>query len=163
MLLGLLIVPTGKLSRARREFRSLLLPGQRRLHTAKESAGRRRQMLSVIGQLDVGATVFTMRRPDGVRRAEIRRLVLEATAAEVARRGATVWVLDHQDAAQAARDRHTIEHALRRVGSAVVYDHQPGRDEPMLWVIDAIVWATGAGGDWARRVARFTRVRELTP
>jgi hypothetical protein len=163
MLFGVVIVRTAALLTARRELRTLLLPGQRRLHTAKESPSRRRRVLRVISDLGLDATVFTMRRRAGVRRIDTRHLLLEAAASEVVRRGALVWVLDHPDPAQAARDRHTIDHSLRHVGGHLVYDHQPGHDEPLLWAVDAIVWAVGAGGEWRRLVSGMTETRELAP
>lgn len=40
LLFGLTVVPAHRVVEARRRLRSLLLPGQRRLHTAKESPSR---------------------------------------------------------------------------------------------------------------------------
>ena len=86
MLLGLLLVPAGAAHDARRELRSLLLPGQRRVHTSDESARRRRQLLDVVAGLDAAAVVFTMRRGADVRRVEARSRLLVAAVAEVTRR-----------------------------------------------------------------------------
>lgn len=163
MLLGLLTVPTGGVIEARRRMRSLLLPGQRRIHMAKESPTRRRRILVAIGELDVTATVFVLHRPLGLRRIEARHQLLGAAAMTAVARGTSVWVLDHQDDAQAARDRQTLELAFDAANSAVSYDHRSAHEEPLLWAIDGIVWAVGAGGDWRRRIARGIEVTALDP
>lgn len=61
-------------------------------------------------------------------------------------------VLDDQEPVQAARDRYDIS-AVLGPAATVVYDHRPSRDEPLLWAIDAMVWASGAGSEWSRRVS----------
>ncbi len=45
MLLDVVLVSPGEVAGARRSLRALLLPGQRQVHTAKESPRRRRAVL----------------------------------------------------------------------------------------------------------------------
>ena len=60
-------------------------------------------------------------------------------------------MLDRQDPAHTARDRQTIVTALSGTHS-LEYGHRPSHEEPLLWAVDGLVWACGAGGDWRRRV-----------
>jgi hypothetical protein len=160
MLFGVLIVAEPVLPVARRELRGLLLSGQRRLHTAKESPARRRVLLHVVATLDVATLVFSVRRPAGVSRAAVRRRLLEAATTAVRDRGIRSWVLDRQDLAQASRDRQSIAAVLGH-GHPLAYEHQPSNEEPLLWAVDALVWAFGAGGDWRRRVRHLIEAHEL--
>ena len=79
MLLALVILDPGEVEGARREFRGLLLPGQRRVHTAKESPRRRRTILDTVARVDgLSTTVLRYRRPSGVGRVSGRGLLLQA-------------------------------------------------------------------------------------
>jgi hypothetical protein len=163
MLLGLVVIETAAVEDARRALRGLLLPGQRRVHTAKESPRRRAELLGVIARLEVEAVVFSVRRPSGVRRIASREILIRVACAEILGRGVAAWVLDHQDGAQAARDRRTIELAVAQAGAPLVYDHRRSHTEPLLWAADAVVWAIGAGGEWRRRITAVTDVRTILP
>jgi hypothetical protein len=162
LLLGVLVVADRSLVDARRQLRSLLLAGQRRVHTAKESPTRRRLLLDVVGALEVSAVVLSARRPAGTSRVLVRRQLLEAAAGVARDRGVTSWVLDRQDLAQASRDRQSIARVLGH-DYPLRYEHQPSHQEPLLWAVDALVWAFGAGGDWRRRVGHLIEARELGP
>ena len=162
MLVAMVTITPGAAIGARRQLRALLLPGQRRVHTAKESPRRRRELLDVVARLDITAVAFSTRRPAGHHRAEIRDRLLNAAAVHAQTVGAMSWILDHQDPAQAQRDRLNITATLGR-NAQLVYDHRSSRDEPLLWAADAIAWAIGAGEPWARRVDAVTTVQRLGP
>jgi hypothetical protein len=162
MLLGLLVLPAGELAPARRALRGLLLPGQRRVHTAKESPRRRRELLDVVMGLELSAMVFELRRPARVHRVAGRERLLRAACGEVLARSVVMWTLDDQEPAHAARDRRTIEQSVSAQHGPLAYDHRPARDELLLWAIDAIVWAVGARGAWAANV-RSVEVRAIEP
>ena len=83
MLVGVVTVAPGAAVDTRRELRRLLLPGQRRVHTAKESPRRRRALLDVVAALDLNATVFTTRRAPRQSRSDTRRDLIEAACAHV--------------------------------------------------------------------------------
>jgi hypothetical protein len=73
------------------------------------------------------------------------------------------WILDDQHPAQAARDRQALDHALRNLPTAPVYDHRPSASEPLLWAVDAVVWAVSAGNDGRRRIDHLVTVRRIDP
>ena len=133
MLVGVLCVPAGAVPDARRELRSLLLAGQRQVHTAKESDCRRRLLLDTVSGLDATAVVYRYRRQVGMSRVEARSLLLTAAGEGIVTAGVSSWVLDSQDPAQASRDRHTLDTVLRLNGRAV-YDHRPAVSGPLLCV-----------------------------
>jgi len=165
MLVAVVVVAPRDVDAARASLRGLLLAGQRRVHTAKESPRRRRALLDTIARTDgMTATVLHLRRPPGIDRVAGRRSLLAAAAGLVVEAGATAWTLDDTHPAQRNRDRDTIGHALQRLDARrVVYDHRRSHTEPLLWAADAICWAAGAGGDWRRRIDSILSVVDIGP
>jgi hypothetical protein len=105
MLVGVVLVPTAAVDAARVGLRGLLLPGQRRVHTAKESSRRRRALLDTVSGIQgLSGVVLRHRRSQGVTRARCRHLLLQATTGLVVGSGVTAWTLDDQDPATRVRD-----------------------------------------------------------
>ncbi len=166
MLLSVVVLDPGDVDATRRTFRALLLPGQRRIHTAKESARRRRVLLDTVGSAEgLSATILRYRRPAGTTRIGGRHLLLQAATGLVVGSGVSSWALDDQDEAQQVRDRAAIAHALTGVSAHLhpVYDHRSSASEPLLWVADAVCWTVGVGGDWQRRVNAVLTLRDIRP
>lgn len=166
MLLAVAVIDPSDVDNARRRLRDLLLAGQRQVHTAKESPRRRHALLdAVAATVGLSVTVLRYRRPPGTDRTAGRHLLLQAATGLVVGSGVSSWTLDDQDPAQRARDRASIAHALAGVDRHLhpVYDHRPARSEPLLWAADAACWATGAGSEWAKRLAPVMHVRNLRP
>lgn len=160
---GVLFIEPGAVAASRRELRNLLLPGQRRVHTAKESARRRRALLDVVPGLEAESIVFTLRRPAGLPLIRARELLVASAAEEVIERRVASWHFDRQEPRQAARDRQVVEKHVRRTGHQLVYDHRPAAEEPLLWAIDAVLWAAAVGGDWRRRVGESFTIVQVEP
>ncbi len=61
----------------------------------------------------------------------------------------------------ATRQDQSNPASLRKAGmvGALSYRHETHRAEPILWLADAVAWATGAKGDWQRRVACILRTQ----
>lgn len=165
MLVAVVLVPPVTIDDTRAELRGLLLAGQRRVHTAKESPRRRRLLLDTIARTEgLAATVVRLRRPTGVDHVAGRRLLLQAATGLVVRSSVTAWTLDDTHPAQRNRDRDTIGHTLQRLDARhVVYDHRKSHTKPLLWAADAICWAAGAGGDWRRRVETVVTILDVDP
>lgn len=166
MLLAIVVLEPGDVDSARRKLRGLLLPGQRRVYTAKESARRRRVLLDTVAAVEgLSATIIRYRRPASTNRVAGRHLLLQAATGLAVGSGVTSWVLDNQDDAQRVRDRAAIAHALAGVSERLhpVYDHQAASSEPLLWAADAVCWAVGVGGDWQRRVSTVVTLRDIRP
>lgn len=147
--IAILIACGCQLGNLRRSARSLLLPGQQRLHCAKEQDRRRREILSVIRSSPVSA-VYAAERGDGpdARSACWHVLVPMLLESHVAK------LVIERLAGSEARDERDIGDALQKadMARALGYRHETHRAEPILWLADAVAWATGAKGDWQRRI-----------
>jgi hypothetical protein len=142
------LVIEGQLDRIRVSLRDLRRPGQRRVHFAKESNPRRREILSGLIAVGLRARVYSCSGPA----TEARETCLLALVADIVPAGARRLVLESR-ASMDHRDLRVINAALRKHGQhRLDYLHLRPEEEPMLWVADAVAWAVGAGGDWRRRV-----------
>lgn len=146
-----------RLKTARRKLELKRRSGQSRLHMAKERPSRRREILSLVQSLPVGSVVVSAPGSDRLARAvcwtAIMPMLIENDVSEL-----RIEPIDGQQ----HQDRHDIREALTKIDAVgkIRYQHQGHRDEPLLWVADAVVWAAGAGGDWARRIT--TRLIDAT-
>jgi hypothetical protein len=146
-LVAAVLVEAADLDRIRRIVRGLRKPGQRRVHFAKESDPRRRQVVSALVELDLRVRVYESDGPDVVARATcLGRLVDDLLLLGVDR--LVLETLESQEAA----DRRTIYERLRGASGTLAYEHRRSFEEPLLWVADAAAWCYGAGGDWRRRI-----------
>ncbi|WP_436492800.1 hypothetical protein [Actinokineospora sp. HUAS TT18] len=141
----------GQLHPARTLLRSLLMPGQRELHFKKETPRRRKAVLSRMADAGLRCWIYTADCSDGLEAA--RQDCLAALSASLIEVDASRMVLDSRD----DRDRidvATIRRVLGKVAreSGLSYEHLCSHQEELLWIADAVAWAFGAGGDWARRV-----------
>jgi hypothetical protein len=128
-----------------RELRRRLLPGQRRLHFAKEQQRRRRELAGVLAELPVTTRIYTGKGDPAAVRAEcLRRLVADA-AGTPAR-----LVLERRDPAGDRADLAIIAAAVRN--ASLRYGHLAPQAVPGLWIADAAAWSYGAGGEWAARL-----------
>lgn len=85
LLIAAVVVPTD-LDRLRKLVRSLVLPGQRRLHMKNESDPRRRAIASAIAGSGVQATIYDAGQRYRTER-ERRAACLQALVRDISRRG----------------------------------------------------------------------------
>lgn len=143
------LIATDQLDEARTTLRALRMPGQRRIHFATESDGRRRTLLRAMSRLNTSPVIYIARHCNQVaaRAAILATMVPQLRSADV--RHVVLESRQEQD----QRDRSSIH---RAVGSDPTppfsYDHYPARGEPLLWVSDAVAWAWGRGGRWRAMV-----------
>jgi len=149
------VVVVGDASAIRSAVRQLPQPGSHRVHMAKESKRRRRELLTAIAPMDLQAFVATspLAGRDSQRSARdlcLRQLVEWLVAAEV-----DELVIESCD--QDRDDDRAVLAALYGLDAtgALTYCHRRPHDEPLLWLPDMIAWAHGAGGEWAPRVAQL--------
>ena len=117
------------------------------MHFSKESADRRRQVLSTLADLGVQARVYTC--PAAVRTS--REICLTALVEDLTSIGAERLVLERRETMDHLDDA-VIKAVLRRSGTGrLTYLHASPYEEPLLWPPDNIGWAVGRGGDWRRR------------
>ena len=144
------VVVPGDQTALRRDVRTLVLPGQRRLHFTNESDSRRRHILATLERLGVRAHVV---QSDHKREAAGREACHRDLVALAARDGHERIVFERDESIEHA-DRRILYDAVRRLGAgdAISYAHETAHQEPLLWIADAIAWSHARGGDWRRRV-----------
>jgi hypothetical protein len=147
-LLGaVLVVDPAALDRIRAGLRDLRRRGQRRVHFAKESNPRRREILSELATSGLRGRVYSC----PAQTKEAREACLLALVADIVPAGARRLVLESRESMNHL-DIRVINSALRKYGERqLVYLHLRPAEEPLLWAADAVAWAVGAGGDWRRR------------
>ena len=153
---GLLVVAAigtpPDLNVCRKTLRELTLPGQRRIHFAKERDSRRRSICSAIADMPVEIRAYDARRLSDQRTA--RALVLDAIVRDRAEIRAQRLIIEQDDSLIVA-DRRVLHQARRdHRATELNYEHARAAEEPLLCIPDAAAWCLAKGGDWPRRIAR---------
>ena len=150
-LMAAALIDPGGLAAARAHLRAMLLPGQRRLHFAKERPPRRRSLLTAMSDLKVRVRLYESTEKEEAARQRVMAALLADLVAWRGRR----MVIESRHYSQNDKERQAIAKAVRS-GDApedLIYDHMRAHEEPLLWVADAVAWAYGARGEWRPRVA----------
>jgi hypothetical protein len=117
-----------------------------RLHWANESAKRRDAIAALVGSFDLAAIVVVGSPMRGPKQERARRCCLERLLHELAVFGVgDVW-LESRSAVPDRRDIRLVDSARTKglvPGSLVVRFARP-KDDPMLWIPDAIAGAVTA-------------------
>lgn len=143
-------IEPARLATVRKRIRSLVLPGQRRLHMKSESSSRRRQILSALCEEGETATIY---RAGASYKSDIdrRRACLESLVADIATVGHSKLCLE-SDETMDERDRRDLARLTRMNPCPdLVYLHERAAQEPLLAIPDVIGWAWARSGDWRRR------------
>lgn len=143
-----LVVP-GDAAGLRRNVRSLVLPGQRRIHFTKEQPERKRSILSRLTAFGAQAQVFHCATKNQVRG---RDACLTGIVAHAAQHAHTRIVIERDESIEKA-DRQILFREVRRHGLSEVlsYSLETPHQEPLLWMADAIAWSYTKGGEWKQR------------
>lgn len=143
-------VPDADLGAVRRELRSLIPKGQRRIHFKSDSMATRRRVLHAMVGLPVAAAVI--QAPAGAREPAARRGTL-AVLVNWMPAGSALRLEIH--AGLVNTDRECLQ-ALSRTAD-FAYEHLPPASDPGLWLPDAIGWCWTRGGSWREAVAPLVR------
>lgn len=136
----------------RKTMRGFVLRGQSRIHMAKESDRRRRQISAAICDAGVTATVYDAgqryKDPLDAREACLEELINDVGSAEQ-----TLLVLE-QDDSILHWDRQRLIELTRVKGcrDTLRYEHHRAKAELLLAVPDAIAWCWARGGWWRQRI-----------
>ncbi|WP_410600192.1 hypothetical protein [Amycolatopsis sp. lyj-90] len=136
-----------------RAMRSLVLPGQRRLHFTHENDGRRKRILDTIAELEPTVRIYDA---SAHRRRRQREVCLDVLVEDLAEAGTRMLVLE-SDESIVELDRKTLYRSVRQHGCQDVleYRHLRAFEEPLLAIPDALAWCWQRGGPWK------TRAREM--
>lgn len=148
----------GPVSASEKMLRSLLKPGQRRIHFKSERDSRRREILARMNELDVRVAVWVAK---GLPDREARPLCLTSLTQEAVRGGAAQLFIERDDSIMQI-DRRLIAGVLRQNRSSELqYRHVAPHECPLLWVSDAVAWCYSSGGDWLRRTEQLVEARVI--
>ncbi|MEV4267611.1 hypothetical protein [Kribbella sp. NPDC049584] len=141
----------------RKALRTLLLPGQERLHFNHEKAARRKQILDVIAGFHLLVDLYPAPRDS----LQDRRKCLDAIVRDCG--PAAERLVVEMEESTYERDRRWLREAARRYGyhETLRWDVLVAKADPLLWVPDAVAWCWMRGGAWRRAVAPFCQLRNL--
>lgn len=146
------VVMPDDVTATRRGVKSLVEPGQRRLHMVKESDSRRRLILQRMADLGCSATLYEAGagHKSNITR---RRACLERLVHDVVDTGAGTRLCLETAEGVDRRDQQQLLELVRRLQcrDILAYEHAHASAEPLLAVPDAIAWAWTRGGEWRRR------------
>lgn len=135
----------------RRRLRNFVLPGQRRLHFRRESDSRRREFLSALSELQFTTMVISSdEKSTKTARSDCNRQL-----AELAIKLDAVELIFETDHTSVEDDRRQVQEYARKFERGIGCTHREPHAEPILWIADAIGWATQRGGEWTKRLNPF--------
>lgn len=145
-LLAAAVADPGSCDPTRDALRALLLPKARRLHWRDESSTRRQMIADLIAEQDLLHTVVIGTPVDPRRQERARRLCMERLFFEMARLGVDRIWLESRTQSLNAQDRATIDavRGKKLLPAHTFVDFARPREEPMLWIPDAVAGAIGA-------------------
>jgi hypothetical protein len=138
------------LNRLRHSLRGVTeKPGQT-IHMTKASNQIRLRLCSLIVQQQIDCLVIEHSYPSSTQ-LEGRMACLRKLCDETRVQLASHMTLDFSTTAQ--QDCHIFEeHRRRNQSHFPIYQHTPSRNEPLLWVPDAIGWCWGRGSHWKQLI-----------
>lgn len=156
-----LVVP-GDVTSLRRDVRSLVLPGQRRIHFTKEQPERKRLILSRLTSFGAQAQVFHCATKN---QALGRDACLTGIVAHAAQHSHTKIVIERDESIEKTDHRILFREVKRHgLGGTLSYALEAPHQEPLLWVADAIAWSYTKGGEWKKRAdPLISGITKLSP
>lgn len=159
-LMGCVLIEAKNLASLRIDVAGLVLSGGR-VHFHNESPRRRREILARFAEYPMEAFVVVCHRNHGITEFRAREHCLTQIVARLQAQAVPSLVLEsrHDD-----REDHRTIPGARRAAPPLMWEHQPGAEEPLLWIADGITWAVGAGASWRHVIDPILRdVVELRP
>ncbi|WP_112241522.1 hypothetical protein [Kribbella monticola] len=140
----------------RKALRSLLLPGQERLHFNNENPTRRKKILDTIAGFRMLVDIYQADRATAANRSRCLQAIVRDNA-EVAER-----LVIERDEPNVDSDGRALRAASSQFDCRNLrWDLLAPKADPLLWVPDGVAWAWMRGGDWRRRVAAYCEERAL--
>lgn len=144
------VVAPADIAAARTIIGGLRHKGSSAVHFKNEKDSHRRVFLKGAAETGVQTIVYVVKgQPDKIARPACLDALMDDLCANFAQR----LVLD-QDDSLATADRRLIAEHMRTSGyQGLQYRHQKSREEPLLWVSDAVAWCHQKGGLWIKEAA----------
>lgn len=129
---------------ARKNLRGLLLPRQERLHFTHERPQRRRQLMAAMCELNVQVHVYVAETRD---HASGRHACMKSLLDDALVHHAQLLTIERDESVE-HEDRRLIAERFRREPDPPRYRHVTAKEEPLLWISDAVAWCYQRGGEW---------------
>ena len=130
-----------------------------RVHFNAEADGRRQELLRIFSELRIESFVVVCQRSHRSTEFEARSRCLSLIVTILQERSVERLVIESRQ--DDRNDERTIRRA-RRPEPVLVFEHQRGTDDALLWIADGIAWAVGAGERWAQELGTaLTHVIEV--
>lgn len=149
--------------KTRQIVRSLILPGQRRLHMKKEQPQRRRAIVSLLATTTATTTLYDAGRNYRTDH-EARAACLKALGQDLATTIGDIRLVIEQDDSLVRYDNQRLIEIIRATGQrdTLRYEHLRAHTEPLLAFPDVVAWCWVRSGDWRRRIGPLlTAVRTV--
>jgi len=129
------------------------LKRQNTIHFVSESSNRKREILNVFANVEFKCVTYLV---SGLKEKQAREMCLRAMLADLNPAENYSLIFDRDDN-HVANDRRVIRSELDSLGMLknAEYFHREPSDEALLWIPDAIAWASARGGEWKRLIDRF--------
>lgn len=152
------LVPQESIAVVRRQVKSLMPPGKKRIHFNEEADRRRRSFLKAISEMGVSSVIYIVQSADF---RDSRTAIMERVVSQL-KEDKVVRLVMESRTNQDIQDRRDILQSLRSFPMpSFTYEHLPAHGEPLLWIPDAVAWSWGRGGEWLSRVNDLGLVTRL--
>ncbi|MGQ0432437.1 MAG: hypothetical protein ACT452_08535 [Microthrixaceae bacterium] len=163
------VIVVGDLEQGRDFARSLLLPGQVRLHWNEEGDRRRQLIVGALAELGAPSRVYVGRLGPDVRQARVRALGFNRLLWDLWSEGVDSLVIESRQEHNDRQDRRTILSAQRsrKASPTLTYSFARPSDEPLLWLPDVLAGAAaatvGGGYDYLARLGTIIERTDIVP
>jgi hypothetical protein len=138
----------------RKVVRSLVAPGNRRLHMVDERPRHRVSIVDALVGCDIEVSIYDAARRYRTDR-EARTACLAAVVEDLAAVGGDTRLVIEQDRSLVRADRAVVFEAAHRSaekGFSLHYDHVSSHEELLLALPDVAAWSWVRSGEWRRRL-----------
>ncbi len=148
------VISLADLGARRDRLRSFLLPRQQRLHFRDERDTRKHRIIDAVLELEVLADIYVADLAGGV--VDARRRCLTALTTHALTQDIRQIVIERDDG-MVGHDKRAIAAAIRASPPADPFEYrwEHAREEPLLWIPDALAWC------WAARGTRQADIRPI--
>jgi hypothetical protein len=149
----------------RKAVRSLVQPGNRRLHMVDERPRHRSGIVAAVVATGVEVTVYDAGRAYRTER-EARAACLAALVEDLAAEGGEVRLVIEQDDSLVSFDNQRLIESIRaaRNPGTLRYEHRRSHEDDLLSLPDLAAWCWVRSAEWRRRLApMLVAVRTVRP
>jgi hypothetical protein len=127
------------------------------LHFNHERNARRKQIIGLICTFGLMVDLYQAKRDDAANRRRCLEAIVRDNAATAER------LVVERDESTVANDQRTLTAASHRFGchGRLRWDLLAAKEDPLLWIPDAVAWCWVRGGEWRRLIQSFSQVRDL--